>query len=192
MSHRPKSDQELEERRRSLDRLRRLTEREGRQPTEAEIMEVLGAMLNADLERLAQLVQEAEADGRSSALAQTVRAIARRAKLKVSQGVSRFGNQLFIFRLQNGRTVEIEFCPHLIDPGGNASCAVVGLLDENGARQGIAVNESGGEQTMMKAPCLWFTTREEDGKNRRKVREELDTIKEQLDNLASHGEGPCR
>src|ERR1700676_2867105 len=86
-------------------------------------------------------------------------------KIKVTERLSSLGNQVFVFRLANGRTLEIEFCPQLINFEGHASIAAASLLDKKGKRLQIGVAESGGERTMMRLPCLWCTTTEEDKDN---------------------------
>jgi len=127
------------------------------------------------------LTQETKTGRSQSESAQSFGAI-NMTKIKVSEHVSSVGTQVFVFPLANGRTVEIEFCPHLIDPDGDACCAVVALLGENREKLQIAVNESGQEKKMMNSLCLWFTTPEEDEKNSQMLREELDSIKRHLPN----------
>lgn len=102
------------------------------------------------------------------------------ARIQVAERVSSLGNQVFVFRLANGRTVELEFCPPMSNPEGNASCAVVTLLGKNGKKLQIGVNEPPNEKTMMRSPSLWFVTPEEERKNSQKLKKELDVIKEQL------------
>jgi hypothetical protein len=108
------------------------------------------------------------------------------AKIKVKQRVSRFGNQVFMFKLANGRTVELEFGPHLMDPDGDACSASVSLLDENGERVPIGANEPRAEKKMVERMVLWFTTEEEDSKISRMVREELEALKESLKPITEH------
>jgi hypothetical protein len=67
-------------------------------------------------------------------------------KISVAAGSNDFGQQVFTFGLPNGRTLKLDFYPHLIDPTGDACCAVVSLLDEQGRRVGLAVNDMGARQ----------------------------------------------
>jgi hypothetical protein len=110
-------------------------------------------------------------------------------KIKVTESVSSIGTQLFAFRLANGRTVEIEFCPPLANPEGNASCAAVSLTGGDGERLPIGVNEHSSEKKMMRSPCLWFTTDEEEAENRRMLAEELDALRKVAEELDALGEG---
>jgi hypothetical protein len=98
------------------------------------------------------------------------------AEIKVAKRVSSYGNQVFVFRLANGTRVKIEFCPPMSNPEGNASCAVVSFTGGDGKRLPIGVNEHSSEKKMMRSPCLWFTTDEEEAENRRMLAEELDAL----------------
>ena len=110
-------------------------------------------------------------------------------KIKVTESVSDLGTQVFAFRLANGRTVEIEFCPSQANPEGNASIAAVSLTGGDGESLPIGVNEPGSEKKMMRSPCLWFTTDEEEAENRRMLAEELDALRKVAEELDLLGEG---
>jgi hypothetical protein len=114
--------------------------------------------------------------------------MAKKKKIAVRERVSSLGNQVFVFKLANGRTVEIEFCPHLINLEADANAAGVSFLDKDGTRLPIAINESGEEKVKMRLPFLWFTTPEEDKENSEVTRAVLESLREHLKPLATDPE----
>lgn len=102
-------------------------------------------------------------------------------KITVAKEVNSFGQQVFVFGLPNGRTLRLEFCPHVIDPDGDACAAVTSLRDQNGARLPIAVNSLEGPETqVMEVANLWFSTDEEGERHGQMLRDELNALKEEL------------
>jgi hypothetical protein len=110
-------------------------------------------------------------------------------RISVTEELDSFGQQVFVFGLPNGRTLKLDFCAHLIDPGGDACCVVARLFDENGERVELLVNESGKERESLSAPCLWFSTHEENQRHGEMVTQELNAIKEELAPLMEAEEG---
>jgi hypothetical protein len=102
-------------------------------------------------------------------------------KISVTEELNDFGQQVFEFELPNGRTLRLEFCPHIADPDGDACCAVASLLDEQGQRIELSVNDLGGTpKQKMRVANLWFSTSLEDSLNSQILEQELILLKEQL------------
>ena len=101
-------------------------------------------------------------------------------KIKVSQRVSSIGTQVFAFKLANGRTVEVEFAPHIMDLEHHVYGAGISLLDKNGESMPLGVGGLDNEKIKTKCAYLWFTTDEEDEQYRRMVQEECEMIRDSL------------
>lgn len=101
-------------------------------------------------------------------------------KITVTEETSSFGQQVFVFGLPSGRTLKLEFCAALIEPGGDACCAAATLFERDGKRVPLEVNDSGKETQTMSLVSLWFSTSEEDEWHDRTLTQELDAIKEDL------------
>lgn len=113
--------------------------------------------------------------------------MAKKKKIVVSERVNSFGNQVFTFKLANGRWLRLEFSPHLTEPGGDECAVAVSLMNRDArgpdmldASLPITISEHGKEIAVVSHPCLWVATPQDRQRHGKQTRDMIEGMRDSL------------